>query len=361
MILNVEGRNDTAVEETNEHIRFLSVGLFENVLKEFGHSIRNLMIENTVKVENPQLLNATYKLIEKYCSDTLVQLHLNWAGPCFLDEIEKPFKKVVNVTWELNSHEVFNLRDLFPAMRSLCVKYDDPLRIPLNTPLKFPQMEHLSINYTNKNPDFHKTEPLVIQFMKENPQIRQLSMNQLSPRLLECVAKRLPNLEKLELCEYRHDEEFGVHHFDFTQLKSFKFGYYLGYYWPRYINFSDNLEEFESASFPYDTHYSDFIVNNKNLKILRIFGGLGASNKHVQLLASAHLNIEEMILDCNYDIKADSIVQLIKNTTRLNEIQLTMNTTPFTIAETIAKLKLAFRKTWAMKFFNKSIFLRKKN
>lgn len=346
------------VIENDEYFLYTDPLAFTQTIKNFGHSIQKFKIIN--KYSYAELLpdlDKIFKLIEQHCTDTLSELYFYNFGKGFLKFIEKPFKNVTSLYWDMRSDEQLNLRDLFPSVKFLHLSYSLPLVFPKNSTMHFPTLEHLSID--GRRSLFDELEP--IELFKANPQIRRLSVQRVSEILLKGASKELPNLERLELDDF-HQRKQIIEHFDFTQLKSIKFSSIIGRDWPQFIYFSDKLEEFEAEKYPYDKYYENVIFNSKNLKTLRIIGynsGSGVMDKGVLKLASAELNIVDVTLECDWSVKTENIVELIKNWKKLEKIHLLMKYKD--AADVVQILRKNFEDKWNINNNNENIFLEKKN
>lgn len=71
-----------------------------------------------------------------FCHD---DIEFERIGRYFLKSIEKPFEKVVNVSWNVLVDEELNLRDLFPAMRHLYLTFE-AIYFPRKCNIAFPSV-----------------------------------------------------------------------------------------------------------------------------------------------------------------------------------------------------------------------------
>lgn len=318
--------------ETAEYIEMKHAETTIKMLKQFGRYIQNLKIQHisTERHLDREPTKEVYKLIQELCSETLTQFHLKHVQLNYFENVTKVFKNVQNVTLEGNlinlGNDRLNLSEMFPAMRSLRVNMIQ-LQNRSTLILKFPQLEHLHVDIYSTDFRTYVTEPIIVELVKENPQIQSIVIGNLCMNLLQVVAENLINLEQLSLHNYYEVDSNATFHFE--HVNSFKISNDRMQNMPTTITFGEQLEEFEAnAQLTSLNHkYVTMIENNRNLKRISINGPNGLDNEDVQRLASANLNVVDLSIVCDIRVREENLVQLVKNCRELNRFHLKMTWT----------------------------------
>lgn len=84
-----------------------------------------------------------------------------------------------------------------------------------------------------------------------------------------------------------------------------------------------NLIEFQTDTNPRScSRWIEFVEKNKYLKKYEVVGHF-LGNREVLRLAEANLNLVEVIFRCEGDVEFETIAKFIKNTNKLEKLQLT--------------------------------------
>lgn len=277
---------DGYIHETDESIRVESLTAILKVLKHAGHLMRNLIFEQSLL--KSAMVKTIQKRINLYCAETLTHFHVVYAFQISFDEFTTPFQKVekvvLNGKFQNLSNEVLNFSEIFPTMQSLTLSSANISNTNW-VDQSYPQLKHLNIHAWNTyGLPKHFMEELAAKLFKNNPQIQNLELDKVSPKLLKLVADELPQLDRLGIEHYDEgslDQE--SYQFRFKTVKVFKM--HLGVHsMPSNIVF-ENLEEFQTDAHPDGcSRWFQFITRSKNsLKKLRIQHYL--SNEEILQLA----------------------------------------------------------------------------
>lgn len=301
-----------SVTESEEHILIRDAQNVTFILEKFGNSIQSLWITTSLISHEPE---AIFKLIEKHCSETLIQLELFNLNHDFFLNLSKPFKNVITVNLKgiigtLGNNQ-FTFSELFPAMRFFEldeVEVDDQTKFAL----EFPNLRHLSV-YN----DFNS-----VHVIRKNPQIRSIFLYSADSANLEFVANHLLELEELTLYNYRHDNN-RIYNFCFENVKHFEC--VLCDVWPKNIK-SSKLELLNVRINSRDIGYVDLIESSRGLKELHI-KGYGIFDPNVlRRIIRAKLNVKEFHLVLQWYPQTELIIQLVENYKNLEHLKLMIRT-----------------------------------
>lgn len=316
-------------EDFVEEAKFIilrNVSIIVNLLNDFGYLIQNLKLE-TSEDANCYSVNTIFWLIQEKCSNSLLQLNLNRLEHSFLRNISKPFKNLENLTligtFMGLSNRQFAVNEIFPALRHLELDFitsygSKAIQIALN----YPFLEHLDLNINpelDHHSDSYLSEAVAVDLLKKNPQIKRLSIDNGTPKILKVAADEL-NIEELQL--YHFNERNQIYDFYFENVKIFKIGIFY-YTFPANIKFSDKLEEFE-VNVPTEKNqkYLEIIEQSKGLRRLRIKGKEGVNYNAIIRLIAANLNVTDLNFVHNEGIECDKIIEFIKSCKYLNVLNL---------------------------------------
>lgn len=349
-------------EETDEFIRIRHAPTALQLLRDFGHSLRQLTVELVEKNGDWPTTKAVFQLIQEKCTDSLEQLHLKRLGKYFFLNTTTPFKSVTNLslTSEVTAigNERYNLSDLFPALRNLHLSYVNAWNLNRLT-VNYPHLKHLHIDvYQFDIPEF-VTERESIELIKKNAHIQSLSLRRVQPNLLKTVAENVKNLQKFELYEY-DEADNQTNHFHFDSVKSFKMSENVVRSMPANITFA-NLDEFVVQAYPKDSRYISFVEKHKSLKRFSVIGYYGLKNEEILRLAAANLTLDDISIVTDMDVKADSIVELIKSGKQLKQVHLNIRASDATIFGTIWALRKHFDSKWQINVHKNVVHLEQKN
>lgn len=297
-----------SVIESEEQILIRDAQNATFILEKLGTSIQSLWITTSLISHEPEVI---FALIEKHCSETLIQLELFNLLHNFFQNLSTPFKNVITVNLKgiigALGNDQFTFSTLFPAMRFLeldKVEVDDHTKFAL----ELPNLRHLSV-YN----DFNS-----VHVIRKNPQIRSIFLYSADSAYLEFVANNLLGLEELTLYNY-HQQNDRNYNFRFDNVKFFECA--LCYAWPKNIRLS-NLELLHVLTNSQDINYIDFIEESSTLRELQITGdGILDANVLTRIII-AKLNITEMNLVLQWYPEAELIIQLVENYKQLNKLDL---------------------------------------
>lgn len=348
-------------DETDDYIRIRHAPTALQLLRDFGPYLRRLTIEHVPQNSDFQTSKAVFELIQEQCTDTLEQLHLKRLGHYFFLNTTTPFKNVVNVslTAEVSAigNQQFDLSQLFPNLRHLYLSYVNTWNLN-RLIVNYPNLVNLYVDvYQFDIPEF-VSEREAIEIVKKNPQIRSLTLRRVQPNLLKAVAENAKNLEQFELYEY--DEKANeTNHFHFDSVKRFKLSENVVRSMPENITFS-SLDEIQVQAYPRDSWYIRFAETHRNLKKFEIIGPFTLRNDEIVRLAAAKLNLTEISIYTDKDVKAESIVELIQSGNQLNRVQLKMDAPDSTVLTTIWALRNHFECEWQIIVRRNVVYLQKK-
>lgn len=310
----------------NDNVEIQDYETVPKVLRYFGHLITSLKVEYYF-VFDSEIENIN-RIINLYCSDTLMDFDVHSGHEDFFDEMTKPFKAVksVSVRGRYNSlgSKTLKLNELYPEMINLTlknIKVFDSSWINLN----FPHLKYLCVDVSqNTDPRMaanYLSEADVDRFIKNNQQIESVRLGSITQNLLKMVAKDLPNLINLELeCydEWNSNFEHRVIRFDNVKRFTMEGGSHSV---PENIAFTQ-LEEFQTDGFPKEcTRWIDLIENNKSLRKVHVYERY-IKNSEFQRLAQAHSNLIEISLMCGKDVQDETIAMFIKKSKQLTKMHL---------------------------------------
>lgn len=288
-----------SVVETVETIKFENANdIVEYVMNLIGGEIRKLeIIDYEYNPLGDEAINI-FQLIEKKCSKTLVELHVNRLKT-FFDIIETPFDKIEKLSWSNYKDETAytvnldksNFQTYFPSLRNLKLS-NAPVA---NTSFNIPNLEHFGISYAQGES--------TLDFLRANRQLKSLDLWSIDLIVLKFIADEMPNVEKLRIYLCQYEQNVNV---SFKHLKSINIAGKL----PAMIEFNDKLEEFISFYFP-NEKYIRFLSNNSNVKMLKI--ELFVSISQVQELISAKLGVRDLNLCIAGEINPEIVIQLIES------------------------------------------------
>lgn len=305
--------NRFKIKQTNEII-VTDIEMILKILSIFGPSIRVLR----VRFERIQL-NDAQKIaqhIAQFCSENLTHFGISGITRPLWRLMNKPFGNVHDVAFGkvLEPMARMKLNQTFPKLRTLML---------LNTELKHPELfactfahlNHLFISTLSPDNSF-TTE--TGHLLKNNPQIRHLSVQHNFRKFLESANRKLKNIETLELLWPQDDYSNGEPiHFDKVEkliVTSNSFPV------PTKVQFT-RLQELECYCYPELNHeYIEYIKFNRNLKRLNITSDV--KDAQFAKLRGAFKYLIEASIKCGEDIKADTVIRFIKCNDKINKLLL---------------------------------------
>lgn len=245
--------------------------------------------------------------------DTLTQFHFEWIRDDFFDYMTMPFKNVHNlsVTDEMLGlgNNRLNFQQMFPSLRNLHLNHVHIQNIR-TLELEYPHMDYLHADINRFDYRGSLTPHVITRLMKLNPQIKSINLNIINTSMLLVISNHLRQLEN--------------------------------------ITFGEQLEEFELKTFPRDHKYTDFIINNRNLKKITM-NVYCFNDDDIQRLASANLNAVEISLICDFGVEDDNLVKLIENSHQLERLHLIMMVKHEFFESAISTLQSRLQNEWILK------------
>lgn len=249
-------------------IRIDDFDLSLKTMKHFGGVMQRLSIYfNYLKSGDSKKIS---EFINKYCSKSLVHIHIEHCTRNSLEHMTQPFEKVENVNFGLEVEHLENvelsLNQLFPQLRRL--SFESILRMS-DTYIDghLPNLEHLNITIAVRQ-NFEGARVIENNFAKfigKNTQIRSIAMRNISPNFLKLTTTLLPNLQNITL--YGHLFENDNIHFN-ENLR--KFVVKNGNFAPKNVTFS-NLQELSINCYAADCEsWIEFLDKHKNLRQFHI-------------------------------------------------------------------------------------------
>lgn len=295
------------------------------VLRHFGHLISRLKLEHSFVFDSK--IKHINRYINLYC-DSMVDFDVHSANEDFFHEMTKSFERVENLVirgrFKSLDSKTLNLNELYPAMKRLSLRNVKVFDFSW-THLQHTNLEYLSVD-VSQNVDAKMAAKYLSEadahiIIKNNPEIRSITLGSITQNLLKLVARDLQRLEQLALEEYDEwNPNFEHRNIFFSNVKRFtmKSGSHSV---PENLKFA-SLEEFEADGFPkYCTRWIDFIINTTSLRKVRV-DARHIKNSELLRLARANLKLSEISLMCANDVSDDTIINLIKNSKNLRRVHL---------------------------------------
>lgn len=315
-------------EEFYEAENDISIGnttIAVTLLNDFGPFFRKISFQYMGPIFTSQGVNTIYELVEKQCSDTIIELKAFHNGIGFFNTITKPFKSVESVILDGDyavldlGNDQLNFSEIFPALRRLAIGYikaKDANKIILH----YPHLEYLNVKIQIFPVlEMFMNERIVMDFIRKNVQIQSLELTDVSENLLKIIADEMPMLKQLKLHNYNHSSDF---HFHFEHIKSFSIQP-ISDIWLDYITFSNKLEEFESEG-DYYRKYVTFIEQHRHFKRIKM---IRLNNLELKFLESANFEAIDLELTLDESVEAETIYEFIKNSKHFKRLKLFFGST----------------------------------
>lgn len=314
-------KNKDDITEHHNQIDVKNLSLFVQILKRFGHLIPNLDIVHNFIISK-EMIAKIYGTINLYSCEALKNLHILSRNDIFT-QFNVSFKRVERVS--LNGRFVhlssskFTFNDIFPSMKCLSFK-DVEFHDGIWLNQEYPSLKQITADIWENdfaNEFQHFNADALITLIQNNEQIENLALKFATPKLLRMIADELPHLKSLRLDYYLEHKVNNLNAtIHFEQLKRLEL-YATQTALLSNLSFG-NLEEFETNLYARET--LEFIMNEKNLQRLRLNRNM--QNCEILDLATAHLNLTEMHIQCGYHIEVENIVKLLENSENLREMSL---------------------------------------
>lgn len=331
------------VTTSNKLVQIQDFELTLLALKYFGRFIEKLKIDYSFM--NEFQLNRINGMINEYCSESLIEIHLSNCEGYVLEVFTAPFKKIESVSLGMEMKTVGkSLDQIFPNLKSLSLSLITILDESL-IDCHLPYLEHLYFRVEHNFRD--TTESYVEILIRNNPQIRSIVLYNVSSRFLAIVNQLLSNLEHLTLWAFAMNGD-DIH---FENVKTFVMKNAL-YSSPVNITFS-NLEELHMSY--YDNRFDawlDFITKHPNLKRLHIEESVATDiHERFGTLTDNLHSLDEISIVCQGSMSVEAVTKLIGDHENLMKLDLATLTDD--VKETLRK-ELGSR--WNIEDFQTSKF-----
>lgn len=278
-----------------------------NFMKAFGRSIERLEI--SFKFIPGEKHKEIGRLVNIYCSETLIEFHGKYGKGGAFSDMEKPYLKVERANFEgirIRDENSMDIDKLFPAIRLLNLSsvdvsiFDHP----------YPHLIELNIEMTTSN-EF-------VSLIEKNQKLEILRLLDTSAEFLKVASEKLPELKILEFnmpynlsnteIHFQRVQELSIH----DRYKYFKSGKL----------FFKQLTKFELVVLEKITDgWVEFIGENKGLKTLTVGNAVFKDNQLLDI-SSKLKHLKEARIYCNVLINLDSIETFLDNNPQMQHVQL---------------------------------------
>lgn len=326
------------IEDHADHIEFKHLPSISKMLQLFGHLWSRLYIKNTFRLPEKSA-QKMYHLINNYCSESLVALHISNQYNDIFARLWKPFETVYALSLDGsfkdfgNSH--FTFTELFPAIKILDLGSSNIGAMDFSNE-RLSNLEHLLAD----NQDYLTTQTLE-RIIINHPQMQCLTLKSVKSELLQ-LASELQQLKELVLINY-DDINIGNVSLHFQHLKSFTVKGYIDTM-PSKFTFG-NISEIEVIALTKNTTSLVEMVLKYAMTLQHLHLIVDLNNSEILQLANGLLNVVEMKLKCTDDIQIETIIKLIENGKYLLKLDLDFETKNFSHL-VINALKQRFPHQW---------------
>lgn len=322
----------------------ISIGpeLAGNFLKIFGREISKLIVSfEFIHTKQKEI----GKLVNQYCSETLIEFHARHCKDGAFDEMKKPFAKVERVVfigiWNEITDESCGLDYLFPEMRVLYMSITDSYILDRHYP-------HL----TELNADVDVSSRF-IKFFEKNKQIKSLRLGaKTSMELIKTINEELSDLEFLE---FRVPDDMSSYTGPEIQMKHVQNVTIRGTmvdFQPDKISFK-KLDHLKLSIFAHlEDKWINLITANKKLKSLTM-NIWNLNNTALLKLTDKLHSLVEVELNVDLNIEIDNIAKFLESNKNMKTVVLHFPRGSVLFLEKLAvKLKETWEITPTNKFFN---------
>lgn len=307
---DIEPNKYSASKVFKKTIRMHGYKLIVNALKHFGKNVQRITVDGFYL--KPTQSAGVIGAINKYCSETLIELGLFWVEFNICHHFTQPFTKVKTLKFELKkkvAEPTKKLNKLFPNAEYFVLGIQ-PLANDSFTDCFFPHLTHvtLRIDYTINWKS--KGEFMGEKLLKQNPQIQSIALNiQYTPvDILSSINQILPNLKYLKLWQC---PTFNVVHFNNVKALNICENDFTGF---EHIKFS-RLEEIELDYFNY-LHEKIFAFLKENENSLRQLDIVENSNSDdfqmkFESLIEALPNLMQISVMCRQRLSMDALIRIL--------------------------------------------------
>lgn len=282
-----------------------------NVLKLFGHVISRLDVTYSSTYEETDISNISSS-INLYCSNTLTELYIDSFQEKFFENMSKPFieLRTVSIKGEFSAFDSnLKFEELFPAVRDLTYL---PIFISDGNAINrvFVHLQSLHVHIWELKKSWRFTQDDVEALLRKNPQIRSVKFNYCTRPFLKIVSEILPNLQELEIDNYRNaltgdnGEPITFKNVTYFAVRTGAESAPQNIFFPR-------LHEFFTNVFPRNCYkWIDFVRNCTTLKILQVSGAF-ITNEQLGRLAERSLDLDEVHIQLNTNVNDETIIEFV--------------------------------------------------
>lgn len=288
------------------------------MLKYFGHLIKRMNIDynyDYLSTEDPKEVNDNINL---YCADTLTFLNVMGEDGNLFAEMEKPFKAVEKLIlsgpFKSLASSTLSFSELVPALRELSL-YMKSINDQNSIVQSFPELEELSVSFWYNA----ISESIYEQFLRQNSQIKKLSLSNSSRKLMRITNQIVPDITYLNIRTYHPNNEPG-------DGQSVVFKHVTNLTYESYDDsdqvpddvFFEKLTEI-SIRIKSPKHWVILVERNPNLHKLKILGPVYKDQFDRLNEAGSNL-IDVQIQSIDKDVSDDSVLRFVRAHKNANRI-----------------------------------------
>lgn len=305
-----------------------------DIIKHFGEQIQKVAILSTDLISDERSA-IIHRYLNEYCSESLIDLHMESIKGSTLAQFKKPFSKLEYLYAYIGTDQagsILPFKYLFPRLHRIFLSYTDyDVSDELSNATRFiesevPHMEHLKhleisislLNRTHRATVYKQIENI----FRRNPQIRILTHTPKLGDFIHVINEFLPHLEEFRIWELEYNGE--RLQFDnvrkFTVCKDYE-SHFEKLFFPRLEKLGmsySSLYKTESAR----NSWIEFLKNHQNLRELNCT--FFSSEGLVELLAELP-NLVEIRTKSYKNFEIDLISGLIEDHTHLLRFEYQIN------------------------------------
>lgn len=303
----------SSVEISSYSIEIVDFSMAQKVLRIFGHIISKLQFN--YDRYNPIQARRMARYINKYCSESLVEIKLYSFKESVLELWDIPFAKVQNVYLirGIFTSKSFDLNTIFPSMQRLELEW---ITIPESKYLvqHYPHLKHFKMSDTK----------IIEKILSLNHQIQSVYVwGEYNFDFLRFICSESPNLSELILNGLPNDFTETAFQRIYSMPNIKKFTLHLSKlieFIPEYSPFDlGQVEEFTLSCFEPSQKWIELITQYQTIRKLNVKWGTLNSHQWLKLLRDLP-NLLEIEAKWDITLPTESITDLINNNTRLEKV-----------------------------------------
>lgn len=301
-------KNRSMFFEHADRIEILDYEMSLMTLKNFGSLIRKmkLVISNPEITQSKQIIET----VNRFCSDSLVEIEIDVGKGRALHHITIPFKNVKQVVFHRfipqMGHNSLSMNETFPALQTIVFGVLNKDAGYIND--HFSHLDHVSLKFNRFDG--------IDEFLSANPHIRSIHFTASFPNFLEELNAILPNLETLTCENLNVERPFrfeNVRKFALEEINSSPRNLIFPKLQELQVNFrTERLQD-----------WVDFLkIHNKLNKLsLKSFD---IKKQEFQLLTANLPDLVDVSISTwnSTEIDIDAIVEFLENQTKLERLRL---------------------------------------